>query len=119
MKNSLWHLALAFFVMAGIVALTAQSNAQQIQPAPQQPVAAQQQTQPQSDAQAQDAKPFSGMILKEKGKLVLKDTVSNVSYQLDDQDKARQFEGKQVKVTGKLDTNTNLIHIESIEPLTS
>jgi hypothetical protein len=53
--------------------------------------------------------------VKEKGKLVLKDTAANVSYQLDDQDRARQFEGKQVKVTGKLDMNTNLIHVESIE----
>jgi hypothetical protein len=118
MKNSLLHLALAFSVMAGVVALTAQSSAQQTKDNPQ-PVAAQQQAQPQSDAQTQDAKPFSGTIVKEKGKLVLKDSAANVSYQLDDQDKARQFEGKQVKVTGKLDMNTNLIHVENIEPLAS
>ena len=118
MKNSLLHLAFAFSVMAGMVALTAQSNAQQTKANPQ-PVAAQQQAQPQSDAQTQDAKPFSGTIVKEKGKLVLKDSAANVSYQLDDQDKARQFEGKQVKVTGKLDMNTNLIHVENIEPLAS
>ena len=65
--------------------------------------------------QTQDAKPFNGTIVKEKGKLVLKDTAAKVSYQLDDQEKAKEFEGKQVKVTGKLDLNTNLIHVENIE----
>jgi uncharacterized protein YdeI (BOF family) len=119
MKNSLLHLALAFSVMAGMVALTAQSSAQQTKANPQQPVAAQQQAQPQNEAQTQDAKPFNGTIVKEKGKLILKDSVSNVSYQLDDQDKAKQFLGKQVKVTGKLDMNTNVIHVDSIEPLAS
>ena len=53
--------------------------------------------------------------MKEKGKLVLKDTAANVSYQLDDQEKAKQFVGKQVRVTGKLDLNTNLIHVDNIE----
>jgi hypothetical protein len=76
------------------------------------PIAAQQ----QNDMQTQDAKPFNGTIVKEKGKFVLKDKAANVSYQLDDQEKAKQFEGKQVKVTGKLDMNTNLIHVENIEP---
>jgi hypothetical protein len=38
-----------------------------------------------------------------------------MSYQLDDQEKAKQFEGKQVKVVGKLDLDTNLIHVENIE----
>jgi hypothetical protein len=117
MKNSLLHLALAFSVMAGMVALTAQSSAQQTKADPQ--AVAAQQAQPQNEAQTQDAKPFNGTIVKEKGKLILKDSVSNVSYQLDDQDKAKQFVGKQVKVTGKLDMNTNVIHVDSIEPLAS
>jgi hypothetical protein len=113
MKNSLVRLTLAFFVMAGMVALTALCNPQPANANPQQ------QAQPQYDAQTQDAKPFNGTIVKEKGKLVLKDTVTNVSYQLDDQDKAKRFVGKQVRVTGKLDMNTNLIHVDSIEPSAS
>jgi photosystem II stability/assembly factor-like uncharacterized protein len=119
MKNSLVRLTLASFVMAAMIALTALCAAQPANANAQQPVATQQQTQPQYDAQTQDAKPFNGTIVKEKGKLVLKDTVANVSYQLDDQDKAKQFLGKQVRVTGKLDMNTNLIHVESIEPSAS
>ncbi|HLW85787.1 MAG TPA: DUF5818 domain-containing protein [Candidatus Sulfotelmatobacter sp.] len=118
MKNFFLRLALAFSVMAGLVALTAPANAQQAKLSPQQPVAAQPVPQ-QNDVQTQDAKPFNGIIVKEKGKLILKDTAANVRYQLDDQEKARQFEGKQVRVTGKLDMDTNLIHVETIEPLAS
>jgi uncharacterized protein YdeI (BOF family) len=113
MKSFLLRLALAFSVMAAGLALTVSSNAQQS--GQQQPTAAQQQAPQQNDVQTQEAKPFNGTIMKEKGKLVLKDTAANISYQLDDQEKAKQFEGKQVKVTGKLDMNTNLIHVETIE----
>jgi hypothetical protein len=110
MKNFLLRSAAALAFIAGLLALSAQSDAQAAQD-PQQPNASQQ----QNGMQTQDAKPFNGTIMKEKGKLVLKDTAANVSYQLDDQKKAKEFEGKQVKVTGKLDLDTNLIHIDSIE----
>lgn len=110
MKPFLVRLAAVLAFAAGLVALSAQVRQQPETPSAQ-PVAAQQ----QNDMQTQEAKPFNGTIVKEKGKLVLKDTAANVSYQLDNQDKAKQFEGKQVKVTGKLDMNTNLIHVDSIE----
>src|SRR5690349_18820889 len=45
----------------------------------------------------QSMKSFSGKVVKDNGKLVLKDA-SGMTYQLDDQDKAKQFEGKDVKV---------------------
>ena len=111
MKNSLLRLAAVLTVAAGMAAFSVSANAHQARR--QQPSAAQQ----PNDMQTQDAKPFSGTIVKEKGKFVLKDTATKMSYQLDDQDKAKQFEGKQVKVTGKLDLDTNLIHIENIEPV--
>lgn len=111
MNNVLLRFAAVLAFVAGLVALSVQANAQEPARDSQQPSAAQQ----QNDMQTQDAKPFNGTIVKEKGKLVLKDTAAHVSYQLDDQDKAKEFEGKQVKVTGKLDLNTNLIHVENIE----
>jgi hypothetical protein len=111
MNNFLVRLAAVLAFTAGMVALSVQANAQQPARDSQQPNAAQQ----QNDMQTQDAKPFNGTIVKEKGKLVLKDMAAKVSYQLDDQDKAKQFEGKQVKVTGKLDIETKLIHVENIE----
>jgi hypothetical protein len=48
---------------------------------------------------------------------VLNDPVTKMDYQLDDQAKAKPYIGKQVKVTGKLEMNSNTIHVDSIEPL--
>ena len=110
MKNFLVRIAAVLVFTAGMIALNAQANQENAQ-ADSQAGAAQQ----QNNMQAQDSKPFSGTIVKEKGKLVLKDSEANVSYQLDDQEKAKPFVGKQVKVMGKLDVETNLIHVENIE----
>ena len=115
MKNVLVRLAVLVTLTAGLAAVSVQAHAQQPAGDPQQPVAAQQAAPQATDMQAQDAKPFSGTIVKEKGKLVLKDSGANMSYQLDDQDKAQPFEGKQVKVTGKLNAGTKVIHVENIE----
>jgi len=111
MKKVLVRLAAVLTFAAGMAALSVPANAQQPARDSQQPSA----TQQPNDMQTQDAKPFNGTIVKEKGKFVLKDTTTKMSYQLDDQDKAKQFEGKQVKVTGKLDLDSNLIHVENIE----
>jgi hypothetical protein len=62
------------------------------------------------------AKTFSGVVVKENGEVVLKDPVTEVVYKLDDTAKAKQFLGKRVKVTGKLQMNSNKILLESIEP---
>ena len=69
------------------------------------------------EATTRDTKTFTGRIVKEDGKIVLKDPVTKVTYKLDDEAKAKQFLGKQVKVTGKLDTNTNTIQLDHIEPI--
>jgi hypothetical protein len=69
------------------------------------------------DTTTQEAKTFTGSIAKENGELVLKDSVTKVSYKLDDPAKAKQYVGKHVKVTGKLDMNSNTIQIEGIKPL--
>ena len=110
MKSVLGRVVIVLFFAAGMITLVAQSNARQTA-RDAQPSAAQQ----QNDMQTQEAKAFNGTIVKEKGKFVLKDMAAKVSYQLDDQEKAKPFEGKQVKVIGKLDLDTNLIHVENIE----
>jgi len=109
MKQSLLRLAVLLTFAVGVAALSVPASSQE--PARSQATASQQ----QNDMQTQDAKPFSGTIVKEKGKFILKDSATKVSYQLDDQDKAKQFEGKLVKVIGKLDPDNNLIHVETIE----
>lgn len=57
---------------------------------------------------------MSGTIAKAGGKYVLQ--TSNGTYQLDNQDKASQFEGKQVAVSGSMDQSTSMIHVTDISP---
>jgi hypothetical protein len=65
--------------------------------------------------QQPEVKTFMGKISKSGAKLVLEDTAMNVSYQLDDQKKAKEYEGMNVRVTGTLDAQNNIIHVSSIE----
>jgi hypothetical protein len=58
---------------------------------------------------------FTGTVVKAAGKYVLK--TSDMNYQLDDQDKAKQFVDQQVKINGTLDSSTSMIHISDISPL--
>ena len=107
-------------LLALVVALSTQAIAQSGNPGTNQGA----QTQAAQDSQPQqampstsaDAKTFTGKIVKAAGKLVLKDSVSNATYMLDDQDKAKQFVGQSVKVTGTLDAASGLIRVTSIEP---
>jgi hypothetical protein len=71
-------------------------------------------TQPQQ-SQEQNAQIFTGKIVKSGSKFMLRDS-SNKTYQLDDQEKAKQFQGKSVKVTGTLDESTETIQVTAIEP---
>lgn len=41
--------------------------------------------------------------------------LSGEVYKLDDTQRAKPFEGKAVKVTGQLDTEAKLIHVDYIE----
>ena len=71
-----------------------------------------------SQAQAQpEAKSFTGVILKSGESFVLSDSVTKSRYMLDDQDKARPYEGMHVKITGTIDVASNTIHIETIEEI--
>jgi hypothetical protein len=58
---------------------------------------------------------FVGTISKVGNQFVFSDDVNKNSYQLDDQETASKFEGKQVKVTGTLDATNNVIRVQSIE----
>lgn len=81
------------------------------------------QTRPQNSgvsAQAQlqtkqPAQEFQGTIEKTGAKYVLEDKASGARYQLSNQDKAKQFVDKDVKVTGTLDPSTNTIDVSAIE----
>jgi uncharacterized protein YdeI (BOF family) len=118
--------------MALAMTLSAVSFAQQDQSNTQQPTSDMQngqQTSPEqqgthASAPSQDSpssmqntqgSSFTGTVVKAAGKYVLKTT--DMSYQLDDQDKAKQFVGQQVKINGSLDSSTSMIHISDISPL--
>ena len=69
----------------------------------------------QDDAQKEAApQSFTGTVIKADGKYVLK-TTEKATYQLDDQELAQKFEGKQVQVTGNLISGTNLIKVQDIK----
>jgi len=130
MKNFLIRILLAAAVTLVTFALATSALAQQADedPAPATPHQAQPSTAPPTpqkpdttapssgDAQNQQALAFTGRVMKERDRFVLNDPVTKMSYQLDDQSKAKPYLGKQVKVTGKLEMNSNTIHVASIEP---
>ena len=72
---------------------------------------------PSNESQTQDAHTFTGRVVQDNGQIVLKDPITKMSYQLDDQPKAKQFIGKQVKVNGRLGLDSNTIHIVTIVAL--
>jgi Protein of unknown function (DUF5818) len=132
-KNFLIRILLAAALTLVTFGLVSSAQAQQADedPAPARP----QQPQPQpttvpkspqqqqssvptsDDNETQQALAFTGRVTSEQGRLVLNDPVTKMSYQLDDQTKAKRYVGKQVKVIGKLEMKSNKIHIDSIEPM--
>jgi uncharacterized protein YdeI (BOF family) len=92
-----------------------QPQPDQAQPQPQQPKP--DQTQPQQQpgqAQAPAASTFTGTVVKNGEQYMLRDSSGQV-FGLDDSSKAQPFEGKTVKVTGQLDQQAKVIHVENIE----
>jgi hypothetical protein len=60
---------------------------------------------------------FTGSVEHQKSGFVLQ--AGNTAYKLDDQSLAKQYKGKNVKVTGSLDKSTNTIHVDKIEASSS
>jgi len=75
---------------------------------------AQPQTQVDTSAQQRSAQSFEGKITRSGDKLVLQENASRTAYQLDDQDKAKQYEGKNVKVMATVDASNNTLHVVAI-----
>lgn len=73
-----------------------------------------------AQAQLQTKQPsqeFQGTIEKKETKYILADKASGANYQLSDQDKAKEYYGKDVKVTGTLDPSTNTIDVSAIKEM--
>src|ERR1700759_1059097 len=61
---------------------------------------------------------FTGTVVKDGEQYVLRDSSGGV-YKLDDTSRAQTFEGKTVKVTGRLDANSKMIPVDRIQALAS
>lgn len=112
-------LAIGAFVFATLLQAASENSA----PYSTQASAAQQQdptSQPtdtsRSDGAISKTIVVTGTILKDGANLVLKD-LAGKTYRLDASDKAGPFEGMSVKLTGKLDAEANLLHVEAIESM--
>lgn len=75
-----------------------------------------QQQDPAAQQQSQSDQQVTGKIEKSNdGKYVLVES-SGTTYQLDDQDSAKKYEGKKVMVTGSVDSSGSTIHVTRISP---
>jgi len=66
------------------------------------------------EEKSEEAETFTGRIAQVDGKYILDDSATKSTFQLDDQEKAKAFEGRTVKVTGTLDASTRTIHVKDI-----
>ena len=79
---------------------------------PQAPPAHPDQSMPNADASKSTI--FTGTVAKDGEQYVLKDSSGNI-YKLDDSTRAQTFEGKTVKVWGRLDADSKTIHVDKIQ----
>ena len=86
------------------------------QPSSQQP-SDQRNSQQQTDANSnQSAQTFQGKIARSGSQLVFQEASSQTAYQLDEQSKVAQYEGKSVKLTATIDPKTNTLHVIDVAP---
>lgn len=100
----------------GSVALGLALTGAQLAPA----LHAQSQSEPPSAQQQPNehkSETFVGQVVKARNGqyALLMDKQSGKGFYLDDQDKAKAFDGKNVKVTGTLDIARNMIHVTDIQ----
>jgi hypothetical protein len=67
---------------------------------------------PQTPKNRSTGQPLVGRISSQKGSMTL--LADGIQYRLDNQAEARKFNGKNVAVTGQVDTNAKTVHVESI-----
>lgn len=69
-----------------------------------------------STTPSQNQSAMTGTVVKAGGKYVLK--TDTMTYQLDDQDMAQKYEGREVKVNGSVDSATSIVHVTDLTPVT-
>ena len=69
-----------------------------------------------SEAPDAEAQSFTGKVVRDGGKYVLR-VATNTSYQLEGAGDVAQYENQNVRIVGKLDAGGNTIHVVKIELL--
>ena len=104
------------------LATIASTSAIALQPKASTPVAisAQEPAPPPGQQQEEASKSvtLTGTIVKNDSGFVLRDATGTI-YHLDAQDKAEPFEGKSVKVTGKLEASNKMLRVDAIEVISA
>ena len=112
----------AITLLAGSLPLFAQGSqpSQPVDPTAQAPTTqapATPPTFPTSEAKPRQDQPdvrvYIGTLVKDGDAYVLK--AGNEKYRLDSQKKAKNYKGRDVKITGTLDKTKNVLHVEKIE----
>lgn len=86
------------------------------QPSPTQPTQSQpSQASPTSSDSMAQGQAFTGTIVKGSDGFMLQDDTNKTSYKLDNAKIAKKFNGKNVKVTGTLDSTRNTIHVTDVQ----
>jgi hypothetical protein len=105
-RNTFWAAPLALGIALGSLQFTPVLRGQT------------QSQEPKTQQETQKPQTLVGKIVKIKSGqfALLTDEQGGKGVYLDDQEKAKQFEGKNVKVTGTLDVASNMVHVTGIEP---
>ena len=101
----------------GLASIPALAQTQPSQPdSSQQPTQSQpSQASPSTSDSMPQSQSFTGTIVKGSDGYMLQDDTKKTSYKLDDAKQAKKFEGKNVRVTGTLDSASNTIHVTSVQ----
>lgn len=105
---------LSVVALLGLSGLGISLSAQQTPSTPSQAGSTPQQT--DANNPQQSARSFEGKIAKSGDQLVLQESSTQTAYKIDDQEKAKQFEGKNVKVMATVDASTKTLHVVDITP---
>ena len=100
------------FLLLSLSVLPTRLVGSHLQASRQERTAEQQQAAPQAPARQKQI--FEGRIIRSDGKLALEDNTDRPFDQLADQQLGVFFEGKDVKVTGTLDTKSHTIYISDV-----
>jgi uncharacterized protein YdeI (BOF family) len=111
--QSLWlagALAVSFFT-AQVFAQSGQQPPSQQPPSQQQP-GQNQNPDAQGSSRQADTQVFTGVITKVGDKYMLQDSANGTSYDIDQQELAKKYEGQKVRIKGTLDPDGKTIHVK-------